>query len=97
MIATTVGGRGSRVYDDVNFRGSPFTFRGDVPDLREFGLNDRISSLQMDRDESWEICENTGFSGRCTVVSGSDRDLRSINWNDMISSMRPARGRRRSA
>ena len=81
------------VYDDVNFRGSPFTFRSEVADLREFGLNDRISSLQMDPDESWEICENTRFGGRCTVVSGSDRDLRTINWNDMISSMRPARGR----
>jgi hypothetical protein len=81
------------VYDDVNFQGAPFTFRNEVADLREFGLNDRISSLQVPPDESWEVCENTNFGGRCVVVSGSDRDLRPRGWNDMISSMRPVQGR----
>ncbi|MEO8256278.1 MAG: beta/gamma crystallin-related protein [Acidobacteriota bacterium] len=81
------------VYDDVNFQGKPFTFRGDVADMRQFGLNDRISSLQVGSGESWEICENTGFGGQCTVVSGSERDLRRINWNDMISSMHPVSDR----
>jgi hypothetical protein len=81
------------VYDDVNFQGAPFTFRDDVPDLREFGLNDRISSVQVASGESWEVCENTNFSGRCIVVSGSDHDLRTRNWNDIVSSMRPVQGR----
>lgn len=81
------------VYDEVNFQGTPVTFRSDVPDLREFGLNDRISSLQISGGGSWEVCENTGFGGRCTVISGSDRDLRGQNWNDSISSLRPVSGR----
>jgi beta/gamma crystallin len=81
------------VFDDVNFQGAPMTFRGDVADLREFGLNDRISSLQVPSGESWEVCENTNFGGRCVVVAGSDRDLRPRGWNDIISSMRPVQGR----
>lgn len=81
------------VYDDLNFQGAPFTFRSEVPDLREFGLNDRVSSLQVAAGDSWEICDNVGFGGPCIVVSGSDRDLRTRNWNDMITSMRPVQDR----
>lgn len=81
------------VYDDVNFQGAPFTFRNGIADLREFGLNDRISSLQVTAGESWEVCENTNFSGRCVIVSGSDRDLRPRGWNDRISSIRPVPSR----
>jgi hypothetical protein len=81
-------GAGITVYDNVNFRGAAQTFRNDVADLREFKLNDRISSLQMASDESWEVCENVNFAGRCSVVSGADGDLRPRGWNDMISSMR---------
>ena len=85
--------QGITVYDDVNFQGVPATFRSDVADLREFGLNDRISSLQVAPGESWEVCENVNFGGQCVVVSGSDSDLRRRGWNDMITSMRPAQGR----
>ena len=86
-------GVGVIVYDDVNFQGPALTLRNDVPDLREFRLNDRISSLQMAPGETWEVCENINFGGRCAVLSGSERDLRPRGWNDMISSMRRVRGR----
>lgn len=80
------------VYDDVDFQGPALTLRNDAPDLREFRLNDRISSLQIVPGETWEVCESINFSGRCAVLTGSGRDLRVGGWNDLISSMRPARG-----
>ena len=81
------------VYDDVNFRGPALTLRNDAADLREFRLNDRISSMQMAPGETWEVCENINFGGRCGVLTGSERDLRPVGWNDMISSMRRVRDR----
>lgn len=85
-------GVGVVVYDDVDFQGPALTLRNDAPDLREFRLNDRISSLQIVPGETWEVCESINFSGRCAVLTGSGRDLRVGGWNDLISSMRPARG-----
>jgi hypothetical protein len=83
------GGEGAiTVSDDVNFQGPTMTFRGDVPDLRDFQFNDRISSLVVDPGDSWEVCEDTNYGGRCLVVSGAERDLRTRGMNDVISSMR---------
>ena len=88
-----VGEVGITVYNDVNFRGATGTFRNNVPDLRDFRLNDSISSLRVAPGESWEVCENVNYGGRCVVVSGSERDLRTRGWNDIISSMRRVPGR----
>ena len=76
------------VSDDVNFQGPTMTFRSDVPDLRDFQFNDRISSLVVDPGDSWEVCEDTNYGGRCLVVTGAERDLRTRGLNDVISSMR---------
>jgi hypothetical protein len=63
-------GAGITVSDDVNFRGATMTFRRDIPDLRDVQFNDRISSLQVAPGESWEVCEDANYRGRCLVVGG---------------------------
>jgi hypothetical protein len=83
---------GITVYDNADFDGQSATFRSDVPDLRAYRLNDRISSLRVARGEFWEVCEDTAYRGRCVVVSGAERDLRDRGWNDTISSLRRVRG-----
>ncbi|MEP7306080.1 MAG: beta/gamma crystallin-related protein [Acidobacteriota bacterium] len=87
------GGAGISVSDDVNFQGATETFRDDVPDLRAFRFNDRISSLVVAPGESWEVCDDVNYGGRCIVVSGSERDLRARGLNDVITSMRRLQGR----
>ena len=79
---------GITVYEDPDFRGDSVTFRNDVPDLRQQGLNDRISSLEVDGNQAWEVCRDVNFGGGCRVFQGSIDDLRSEGWNDRISSMR---------
>lgn len=85
------GAGGITVYRDENYRGKTATFREDVPDLRPYGLNDRITSLRVAPGESWEACEDTNYRGRCQVFSGDDRDLRRSGWTDKISSLRRVR------
>ena len=87
-----IGGIGLTVFRDENFRGENATFRQDVPDLRRYGFNDRITSLRVAPGEYWEACERTNYQGRCQVFSGEERDLRRIGWTDRISSVRRVRG-----
>ena len=82
------GYNGITVYEHPDFRGESVTFRNAVPDLREAGLNDRISSLEVDGNQAWEVCRDVNFQGGCRVFQGSIDDLRSEGWNDRISSMR---------
>jgi hypothetical protein len=87
-----LGGVGITVFRDENFRGENATFRQDVPDLRRFGFNDRITSLRVAPGEYWEACESPNYRGRCQVFSEEERDLRRVGWTDRISSLRRVRG-----
>lgn len=81
-------GRGIVVYADPDFRGASTTIRDDTPDLRGLGLNDKISSIEVANNESWEICQDVNYGNRCQVLSGTVSDLRGMGWNDRISSIR---------
>jgi len=78
------------VYRDANFRGQSMTFREEIPNLRNSGMNDAISSMRLGRG-SWEVCEDANYRGRCQVINGDVRDLGRTGMNDRISSLRPAR------
>ena len=82
------GYSGITVYEHPDFRGDSVTFRNEVPDLREHALNDRISSLEVDGNQAWEVCRDVNFGGGCRVFQGTIDDLRAEGWNDRISSMR---------
>lgn len=81
-------GSGITVYADPNFRGQSMTVRDDTPDLRSYGLNDKISSIEVPNGESWEMCQDINYGNRCQVISGSVSDLRGMGWSDRISSLR---------
>jgi hypothetical protein len=78
------------VYRDADYRGQSMSFRNEVPNLRNLGMNDAISSIRLSRG-SWEVCEDANYRGRCEIVRGDMRDLRNTGMNDKISSLRPAR------
>jgi hypothetical protein len=79
---------GITVYEDPDFRGDRASFDNEVADLRQYGLNDRISSIELYGNQAWEVCRDVNFSGPCQIVNGSMDDLRADGWNDRISSMR---------
>jgi Beta/Gamma crystallin len=88
-----VGGVGITVFEDPSYHGGSATFRDDVPDLRRFNLNDRVSSLRVAAGELWEACIDIGYNGRCHVFSGREPDLQRLSgWNDEISSLRRVHG-----
>lgn len=87
-----MGGVGITVYENRDFRGKNATFRQDVPDLRRYGLNDKIESLEVAPGEMWEVCWDANYGGRCQVFSGFEPDLRQRGWANEISSLRRVRG-----
>ncbi|MBX3299584.1 MAG: beta/gamma crystallin family protein [Acidobacteria bacterium] len=84
------GGPGITVFTDKNFKGTTRNFQSQVPDLRTYGLDNKISSLRVGNGEMWEICADRNFGGGCAVVSGEEYDLSQNGWNDRISSLRRA-------
>jgi hypothetical protein len=84
------GYAGITVFEHPDFRGHSVTFREGISDLRDHGLNDRITSIEIDGSQAWEVCRDIEFAGGCRVFTGSIEDLREEGWNDRISSLRPA-------
>jgi hypothetical protein len=82
------GTTGVDVFAEANFRGMNANFRTNVPDLRQFGMNDRVDSLQIARGETWEVCEDINYRGRCQVFSGNEPDLARVGWGGLVSSLR---------
>src|SRR5574341_1298974 len=90
------GRRNITVFVDPNFRGESQTFTGDVDDLRDFGLNDEISSIEIQPGDAWEVCRDINFGNQCDVLTRSVSNLRSMGWDNGISSIRRVRGQARS-
>lgn len=75
------------VYADAMYRGASETFGREIPDLRESGLNDRISSIRL--RGPWQVCTDAYFRGQCEVIREDVWNLEQWRLNDRISSMRP--------
>jgi hypothetical protein len=82
------GRLGVTVFTNPNFSGESATFRDDIQTLVPYGLNDKISSLQLPPGETWEVCQDVNYGNRCQVLSDSVSDFRPVGWNDRISSLR---------
>ena len=81
---------GLTVWADVEYRGANHSFVNDSPDISSTGMARSISSLQAASGESWQVCSDVYYRGRCRVFSGAVPNLQEIDWNDMIMSVRRA-------
>jgi hypothetical protein len=83
--------QGLQAFDNIKFGGKSATFLNDVPDLRQAGMGGSISSLKVPAGQSWQVCSDVEYKGRCRVVTSDVSDLRSGEWNDVIYSLRRLR------
>jgi uncharacterized protein YcfJ len=75
-------------YEGEDFRGRAFTTDRQMSDFRRTDLNDRASSVIVD-DGRWEVCEDTGFRGKCVILrEGSYDSLKRMGVNNELSSAR---------
>ena len=90
------------VYQHAEYRGNSRCFdAGDeVPDLRQIGWNDGISSIRVFGRTRIAVYEDAGFQGQRLIVEQDIPDLTQVSaggratWNDRISSVRVGDERR---
>ena len=76
-------------YEHQSFQGQSFTTEQQLGNLERIGFNNRASSLEV-RGEAWQVCDGTGFSGKCVDLRpGRYPTLGAMGLNDSISSVRP--------
>lgn len=76
------------LYEHDGFGGRSFTAERRVGDFGSVGFNDRASSAVVQGDR-WEVCEDSGFGGRCVVLPpGRYSSLTAMGFNDRVSSAR---------
>ncbi|MGC3980066.1 MAG: beta/gamma crystallin family protein [Steroidobacteraceae bacterium] len=74
-------------YESEDFHGRVFSTEREVNDLRNYGFNDRASSVIVDSGE-WLVCEDIRYGGQCAVLRpGSYDSLRRMGVNNRISSV----------
>ena len=75
-------------YENPSFSGRSFTTDQSVLNFNQYGFNDRASSAEV-IGQSWEVCEDTRFSGRCAVLRpGRYSSLAAMGLNNRASSVR---------
>ncbi|MFA6112978.1 MAG: beta/gamma crystallin-related protein [Sphingomonas sp.] len=82
------------VFADDDFRGRSMEISGPIDRLGRTGMEDRISSIQVDSGR-WQVCVDDDYRGRCEVIDRSIARLTRLGLDDKISSIRPLRPRRR--
>jgi uncharacterized protein YcfJ len=82
-------------YERDRFEGRSYTATTQVSSLEKFGFNDRASSVVVS-GQSWEVCEDARYSGRCVILRPGQYDsLAAMGLNDRISSARTVSGNAR--
>lgn len=82
-------------YVKDDYRGRAISVDRPVRDMRQFGINDKISSVRV-RGGVWLACTDYDFGGKCRVIDRSIKHLGKIGIEDKISSVRPLRGDERA-
>lgn len=76
------------LFDRPDYRGTATTFRDAVEYLTG---RDSLAQSAAIEGGSWELCEGSGFSGRCITLDRSTPDLEEYGLRDRVGSVRPLR------
>lgn len=74
------------VYEHFDFGGRHQTYYNSIPDLRNGGMNDLISSIKV-KGGTWKFCENVNYQGRCEILETGEYSQLNNRMNDVISSI----------
>jgi uncharacterized protein YcfJ len=75
-------------YQNENYQGGTFTTDKSVENFRRFGFNDKAASVVV-AGQTWEVCDNVRFSGRCTVLRpGQYPSLAAMGLSGRVTSVR---------
>ena len=78
------------VYDNTEYRGKSSSLGlGEYNDIgKKTSLNDKISSIKINKGFQVIVFEHGGFEGKKVILTGAQPNLGNLDWNDKISSMK---------
>ncbi|MDB5743188.1 MAG: 17 kDa surface antigen [Polaromonas sp.] len=75
-------------YQNDNYKGPTFTTDRPVENFRQFGFNEKASSVIV-AGKLWEVCDRPRFAGRCTVLRpGQYPSLAALGLEQRVASVR---------
>lgn len=82
--------RGVVLFAGTRWTGQTLEVRSATSNLERSNFNDRANSIQVARGETWEVCVDSNYAGRCVDVSDDVVDLDRIGMSRNITSLRPS-------
>ena len=67
VLAAQAGGQVT-FYEREGFEGRTFTTKKSVNALDRYGFNDRASSVVVQGNDRWEVCDDAQYKGRCAIL-----------------------------
>lgn len=77
------------VFELPNFKGQSLTFERQVPSLAALSFNDKTTSVKIDGQRDWVLCEHRNFMGKCVRVHLKEKDLKRLKFSGVVSSLYP--------
>ncbi|WP_310483182.1 beta/gamma crystallin-related protein [Chamaesiphon sp. VAR_48_metabat_403] len=76
------------LWTDSNLQGTTFNRSVSVPDLSQFGFDNKASSIAVINGQKWRFYEGKNFQGR-SLQMGPKQSIRNLGpFNDRISSFK---------
>ncbi len=79
------------VFEKPNFQGRSLTFQHQVASMAALGFNDLSTSVKINGQRDWVLCEHRNFMGRCVRVHLKEKDLKRQKFTGVVSSAYPVR------
>ena len=80
--------RGVMLFAGTRFTGQNVKVGGAITNLEKQDFNDRANSIQVARGETWQICMDANYGGRCVDVSEDIPDLNAVGMSRLVTSLR---------
>ena len=77
------------VYELPNFKGQSLTFDRRVASLAALSFNDKTTSVKINGQRDWVLCEHRNFMGTCVRVHLKEKDLKRLKFTGKTSSLYP--------
>ena len=76
------------IYFEPEYRGVSQTLRSDTTTIEAIAANKLVTSVGIQGSDSWELCAEANYRGRCVVFSHSEPNLVSKGRSGRVSSAR---------
>ena len=80
-----------KLWIDANYKNGPWLVSEDIANFKDYGFNDKISSINVPNGMKVTLYEHSNYKGKSITLSGDVPNFKNIGFNDMASSLKISR------